>query len=556
MRFFWHVCFVVWVCAFSARADEPKPLERVPKDAALFIHVRVNNIFETAILKEVLKPLDAKVSIALLRTEHFQEDFGLGLQDLESLTLVLPRSVDDDLSKYGFVVLVTKKPYDKKKMIEKLKRERRSRDDCQEDGDPKPKKFPDNVMPLETKDFCYIFMGDREIILSHDKAVDMVLKLPIKETGPHLTTLKKAASGDYLAVLGYHPAAGVEESIPAEVVEELKPFMSAILPAHGEATLTMKKGIEVETIWTYANADKAKEGEKAINNAFQYFNESITDAVKDRHGKIAVGQLAMQFFTHLKGVKPKVEGKTVRVSFAMPIQKPEQMGKQIQEEIVYIAPRLESAQNLKNILVGFHNYESAQGRPLTAAICDNKGKPLLSWRVAILPYIEQDNLYNQFKLDEPWDSEHNIKLSKIACRTYIMPGVDDKHSMTRYRLFVGKGAMMTYDKAAHGLTTIPDGSSNTAAVFESADPVIWTKPDEMEFDPKKITTKMLYFDAKGKTNISFFDGSVALIEKKTLDRSLVNWIAPADGEGPSPTESPTDIPLLPKDLIPRLPRKD
>ncbi len=46
----------------------------------------------------------------------------------------------------------------------------------------------------------------------------------------------------------------------------------------------------------------------------------------------------------------------------------------------------------------------------TAAILDKNGKPLLSWRVALLPYIEQDALYRQFKLDEPWDSEHNKKL--------------------------------------------------------------------------------------------------------------------------------------------------
>ena len=44
------------------------------------------------------------------------------------------------------------------------------------------------------------------------------------------------------------------------------------------------------------------------------------------------------------------------------------------------------------------------------AICDASGKPLLSWRVAILPGLEQGNLYKQFRLDEPWDSPHNLTL--------------------------------------------------------------------------------------------------------------------------------------------------
>ena len=56
-----------------------------------------------------------------------------------------------------------------------------------------------------------------------------------------------------------------------------------------------------------------------------------------------------------------------------------------------------------------------------AAIVDKKGKKLLSWRVQILPYIEQDNLYKQFKLDEPWDSEHNKKLIRQMPRIYMLP---------------------------------------------------------------------------------------------------------------------------------------
>ena len=63
--------------------------------------------------------------------------------------------------------------------------------------------------------------------------------------------------------------------------------------------------------------------------------------------------------------------------------------------------------NLKQLGLAFHNYLSANNAFPKAAITDKQGKPLLSWRVAILPYIDQRDLYNKFKLDKPWDSPHN-----------------------------------------------------------------------------------------------------------------------------------------------------
>src|SRR4051812_41645704 len=68
-----------------------------------------------------------------------------------------------------------------------------------------------------------------------------------------------------------------------------------------------------------------------------------------------------------------------------------------------------SAHHLKQIAIAFHNYESVHGRMATNQPAKD-GKPGLSWRVQVLPYVEQDDLYRQFKLDEPWDSENNKKL--------------------------------------------------------------------------------------------------------------------------------------------------
>ena len=77
--------------------------------------------------------------------------------------------------------------------------------------------------------------------------------------------------------------------------------------------------------------------------------------------------------------------------------------------------------NLKQIGRGMHIYHEVNGRLPPAAITDKDGKPLLSWRVAILPYVEQQALYNKFKLDEPWDSPHNKALIEEMPAVYACP---------------------------------------------------------------------------------------------------------------------------------------
>lgn len=178
-----------------------------------------------------------------------------------------------------------------------------------------------------------------------------------------------------------------------------------------------------------------------------------------------------------------------------------------QERLDAIKRSLIAVNNLKQIGLAMHYYnETYQGFP-PAAVCDKKtGRPLLSWRVAILPYIEQESLYKQFKLDEPWDSEHNLKLAKAMPKTYFHPNAnkpdDDK---THYRLFYGKGAAFELNNLST-LSSIADGTSNTIMVVETEEPVVWTNPNDLVFDPRKPLPKMLTID--GKFSAVFCDGSV------------------------------------------------
>ena len=85
------------------------------------------------------------------------------------------------------------------------------------------------------------------------------------------------------------------------------------------------------------------------------------------------------------------------------------------------AARMQNANNLKQISIAMLTYQDAYNTLPPAALCQKNGKKLLSWRVAILPYIEQESLYRQFNLDEPWDGPNNSKLIALMPKTYAYP---------------------------------------------------------------------------------------------------------------------------------------
>ncbi|CEF49249.1 unnamed protein product [uncultured bacterium] len=145
-----------------------------------------------------------------------------------------------------------------------------------------------------------------------------------------------------------------------------------------------------------------------------------------------------------------------------------------------------SHKNLENIALSFHNYADATGGQLPRDITDKDGKALLSWRVQILPYLDQEKLFKQFKLDEPWDSKNNIELIEKMPDLFSSPRVVVKRKgYTVYQGFAGAGALFEPGQKLRFPASIPDGTSNTILAVESSMAVPWTKPADLPFDLKK-----------------------------------------------------------------------
>jgi hypothetical protein len=186
-----------------------------------------------------------------------------------------------------------------------------------------------------------------------------------------------------------------------------------------------------------------------------------------------------------------------------------------------------SDNNLKQIALAFHNYFSANNK-LPGDILDKDGKPLLSWRVEILPYLEEQQLYMQFKMDEPWDSATNKKLIEKMPKLYAPVRVKAKAGETFYQTFTGKGTLFVDHKPAYTIGNIPDGTSNTGLVFEAGEPVTWSKPADMPFDENKPLPKLGgLFD--GECHVAMCDGSVRILKKNPDEKELKHLIMPADG---------------------------
>jgi hypothetical protein len=133
-----------------------------------------------------------------------------------------------------------------------------------------------------------------------------------------------------------------------------------------------------------------------------------------------------------------------------------------------------SAARLKQVGVACLSYHDAYGGIPKDALRDHQGNDLLSWRVAVLPYLEQDFLYRQFRLDLPWDSPHNARFLDLTPKCYEPYATHDEPGFTRYLAILGPGT--AFEKPGLTWADFPDGRENTFLVVDAKIPVPWTRP--------------------------------------------------------------------------------
>ncbi len=506
--------------AQDKKAALPADLDLVPRDAAGFLSVRVADLWADAHFQKMRAELTKQYGESV---KDLEKSYALGvdLGQVERLTVVMPKLPEPRSEGLVLVLLVTTaKPYDKAKVLGAVL--------------PESKEQAYKGKTLHVAGDAAVYpVNERSYAMGPTPAVEALLDQAGKGAqGPLSDALARAAGTHQVtAGLNMEPVRGLLAQARGQEAELFKPLVQAKSAA---VSFDVGKGTTFEGRLKYATAAEADEGAagaKALVSliaglALPQLEQALEKGqIKGDNLKKVVKEFGQILKT--PPVAAKEEAVHVDISLKADIATVAGAFQEVFTQARGAASTERASNNLKQIALAMHNYHDTHGHFPPAAICDKDGKPLLSWRVAILPYIEQDNVYKEFRLDEPWDSEHNKPLSATLIPVFASPGLGEG-TKTHYRAFVGGGAVFETKKGTM-IADITDGTSNTFLVVEATEAVEWAKPDDLPYDPKKELPKLGLPGAKD-FQAAFADGSVRILPKDTDKKRLHALITRAGGE--------------------------
>lgn len=201
------------------------------------------------------------------------------------------------------------------------------------------------------------------------------------------------------------------------------------------------------------------------------------------------------------------------------------------------AAAAQSMGKVKNIATALLAYHKDKGKFPPAATLSKEGKPLLSWRVQILPYLGHNLLYKQFKQNEPWDSEHNKKLIRRIPPSFRETQDDLNKGTTPFQAPVGLDTIFPPGGTGTNSIQIINELSNTIMIVKVPEDksAIWTKPEDWEIDVNLSAKDLL----KGFTNAIVFacaDGEVKTMPLKVAEDKMKSMLA-IEGNPKNPREN-------------------
>ena len=202
------------------------------------------------------------------------------------------------------------------------------------------------------------------------------------------------------------------------------------------------------------------------------------------------------------------------------------------------ARRAQSINNAKQLVLAAHNYEATTGRFPAAASKAKNGKPGLSWRVHLLPYLDEVELHKQFRMDEPWDSEHNKPLIQKIPDIYRSPRSGVELGKTNYLAVGGKDAVISGIGEGVRVRDISDGLASTIMLLEVNDnrAVEWTKPADFDWKENNPIDGLGELRGGGGFIVALADGSVQFFRNEIKPEVLKAMFTRAGGETVDPDD--------------------
>jgi hypothetical protein len=393
------------------------------------------------------------------------------------------------------------------------------------------------------------------LIIAPEVSLRTLVENPRKnKAGPLIDRVQKAAAGSdlYVAIDLATVQPFIQMGLMGEdVPPQAKPFVDMIpLLSAAELTINLSKPAPTELVVHANDAESAEqvmnlfkegvekareqmrddlapqmESEDPIERAFAQYMERVSTRWAQPFTPTRDGAKLTIFHVENSG-SPQQQFATMAVmgvltAFLLPAT-------QAAREA---ARRNQSMNNLKQLALALQNHHDTKKAFPAQAICNKDGKPLLSWRVAILPFIEENDLYNQFHLDEPWDSEHNKPLLERMPEVFANPNLKLPKGKTSYLAMVGKDCVFDGTDKGIPIQGITDGTSKTVAIVEAdADKAVeWTKPDDLKYDANNPSAGLGHVHPGGWL-AAFCDGHVQFISDTTDQNVLKALFTKAGGE--------------------------
>ena len=475
----------LWLAGRPAGAGDAPPkgtageLDAVPADGVAVVSIRFADVWDNPVFKSARERL-AKLDRPF--EDDFTKEVGVAPETVERITGVT-QSVEGPPAWAAFVTTI--KPYDAGKVAAALA------------PDGKEETVNGHKVQVGAAGAAVGFLTDRTYVRGPADEVRRILKgNEGGKEGPLAAALREAA-GKHLLVAALDVEA-LAKAAPPETrsAEEaaLKPLLKAKTAL---LTVDLADEVKADVRMTFEGESDARHGEEAVNDGLDLARAALVARMQEMQANRDLAHvvgLMKDVQAGLRAVKVERNGSSVEVAASVKID-PEKTGVTLLDGIQKVreaAARMQSVNNLKQIVLAMHGYHDAYGHFPAQAVYDKDGKPLLSWRVTILPFVEQEALYKEFHLDEPWDSEHNKKLLDKMPKVFASPGQSEeslKKHETPYQGFAGKGAFFD-GKQGVKVSDVTDGLSNTIMLVETAKTVPWSKPDDIPFDEGKLLPKV------------------------------------------------------------------
>ncbi len=505
--------------------DLPPELAVVPGDALGFLHVRVADVWKGEAIKDLRKVIQKAGPEYLTMLD---QRFVPAPSSIDRATVVFWMPAKQGAPPPMIAVLTTNKPFDADKLV------KRGLPHAQPAMAGNVKYFTD-----ESNDMALRVISDHALLFGSAESVKSFLGKSDIKPGAFEPAVRSAAAGRAVT-LAINPSL-VPRPLLSEIPSVFMPIFKANLLHVG---IEPGKQVKIDLNLRYADENSAKSADAAIQAGIALAKTALEQYRKEAEAKLfaknkgersaledlpeaAAALAALGLVNQVEEILKDFPLKRDGSAFAASVTLPEGPYSTVVstgavaagfalpavQKVREAAARLKSSNNLKQIGLAFHNYHDVYSGLPAAAICDKNGKPILSWRVAILPFIEQDNLYKQFKLDEPWDSEHNIKLIQRIPPVYVHPKArsTDKYPSTHYQVFVGHNAAFEW-KRRLTFAAFSDGLSNTIWLAEAEKAVPWTKPEDINYDGKTMPKLGKFWP--GGFQVGFADGSVRFITNR------------------------------------------